>query len=320
MNNDTPAPPLPLTPPSSAPLPPAPSRGRRFWAHPLVRCTLFVLLSALLAAVSGGLLSGVLFLLHHRPGHHRFLAATLGESILAGSVLLAFWLMVRFVDRRPWATAGFSSDKLAAGLGGGFLLGAGMVALGVLALNLLGMYHIAAVVPSVLVLAPLLTYLAVAAFEEIFFRGYLFQTLESRWGSGAALAATSLLFGLAHLANPLPGASLGMRLAGPLQICLEAGLPMGAAYLLTRRMWLPIGIHWAWDYFEGPIFGCPDSGTHDPHTLLHAALSGPALWTGGPFGPEAGLVFLIVGTGVGAALLRAAIITGRWQPRPHRER
>ncbi len=156
----------------------------------------------------------------------------------------------------------------------------------------------------------------VAVFEETLFRGYLFQTLEGRWGSGAALTATSLLFGLAHLANPAPGETSLQRLAGPLFICLEAGLPLGAAYLLTRRWWLPIGIHWAWDYFEGPIYGCPDSGTHDPHTLLHAHFSGPSLLTGGVFGPEAGIVLLTVGTVAGALLVRAAVQRGQWQPRP----
>ncbi len=305
-------------PPRSEPLPPKPSRWQRFLAFPVTRIVLYLIVFTALAYLTGEAFKGLLHVLHHRRGHNQVVLMTLGEGIAAASAVLAFWVMVRFIDKRSWATAGFNRLGLLPGLLGGFALGALMLTAGVLVLRGLGDYHVSAVVPSLLVLAPLLTYLAVGAFEETLFRGYIFQTLEGRWGSGVALITTSLLFGLAHLGNSVPGASHWMRVAGPLQICLEAGLPLGAAYLLTRRWWLPIGIHWAWDYFEGPVYGCPDSGTHDPNTLLHATLSGPALLTGGPFGPEAGLVFLAVGTLTGVLLLRAAIKKGQWQPRPRR--
>lgn len=309
---------LPSQPPLSEPAPPRPSRWLRFLAFPITRILLYLIVFAALAFLTDEAFNGLLRVLHHRPGHNPVLMMTLGEGIVAASAVGAFWVMARFIDKRPWATAGFTRQGLASGLAGGFALGAAMLTVGVGGLRLLGDYHVSAVVPSVLVLAPLLTYLAVGVFEETLFRGYIFQTLEGRWGSGIALTVTSLLFGLAHLGNPVPGASHWMRLAGPLQICLEAGLPLGAAYLLTRRWWLSIGIHWAWDYFEGPVYGCPDSGTHAPHTLLHATLSGPAILTGGPFGPEAGLVFLFVGTLTGVLLLWMAVRNGQWQPRPPR--
>ena len=304
--------------PLPGPVPPKAALWPRFFAFPVTRIVLYLVVFAALAFLTGEAFNGLLRVLHHRPHTYPVLMMTLGEGIVAASAVLAFWVMVRFIDKRPWATAGFNRQGLAAGLAGGFAVGAAMLTIGVLVLRMLGAYHVSAVVPSLLVLAPLLAYLAVGVFEETLFRGYIFQTLEGRWGSGVALAGTSLLFGLAHLGNPAPGASHWMRLAGPLQICLEAGLPLGAAYLLTRRWWFPIGIHWAWDYFEGPVYGCPDSGTHDPHTLLHATLSGPALLSGGPFGPEAGLVFLFVGTLTGVLLLRAAIKNGQWRARPRR--
>ena len=308
------------TNPLPSPAEPKPSRWQRFWAFPITRIVLYLLLFAAIAAALSGILSGVLHLLHHRRGHVSVAVFTAAEGITAASAVLAFWVMVRFADKRAWATAGFGLGGLPAGLFGGFALGAAILSAGVGTLAGLGMYHVTAVVPSVLVLAPLLLYLCVGAFEETAFRGYIFQTLEGRWGSGVALAATSLLFGLAHLGNPVPGASHWMRVAGPLQICLEAGLPLGAAYLLTRRWWLPIGMHWAWDYFEGPVYGCPDSGIHDPHTLLHAVLSGPIFVTGGPFGPEAGIVLLAIGTLTGVLLLWVAVRRGQWQARPRRVR
>lgn len=302
------------TDPSPTPAEPKPSRWQHFLAFPVTRIVLYLLLFAAIAAATYFTLVGVLHLLHHRPGHDKELGAVPSEGLTAASAVLAFWVMTRFVDKRPWVTAGFNLSALPAGLLGGFALGAVMLTLGVGVLDLLGMYRVTAVVPSVLLLTPLLLYFGVALSEETLFRGYIFQTLEGRWGSGIALGVTSLLFGLAHLANRVPGETVLRHFAGPLLICLEAGLPMGAAYLLTRKLWLSIGIHWAWDYCEGPIFGCPDSGTHDPHTLLHAALPGPSFVTGGPFGPEGGIVFLTVGTLTGVLLLWAAVRRGQWQP------
>ncbi len=95
---------------------------------------------------------------------------------------------------------------------------------------------------------------------------------------------------------------------------------MTAGYLLTRRLWLPIGIHWAWNFFENNIFGAPDSGepANPVYTLIHAHFSGPFALTGGPFGPEARVVCVVVSTLAGLLLLRLAIQRGQWQPRPRR--
>ncbi len=288
---------------------------RRVWEFPVTRFVVYVLAFALLAAALSGAQAGVEHLLRRQGWRvSPYLDSLAGEGIVAGSAVAAFWAMARFADRRPWATAGFGGRGWARELLGGFGLGAALISAGVAALALSGAYHVAGTERSLLLLAPLPLYFGVAVFEEIFFRGYLFQTLETRWGSGVALAATCLLFGLAHLANHVPGTTLGERLAGPVGICFEAGLPLAAAYLLTRRWWLPVGIHWAWDYFEGPVYGCPDSGTHDPHTFLHAHLTGPFWLTGGPFGPEAGLAFLAVGTLLGVVLLRLAVLRGQWKP------
>ena len=291
------------------------SLAQRFWAFPVTRVVMYVLVFALITTVLIFCLVGILKLLHHQRGHDSEALGTIQEGIFAASAVLASWVMVRFIDKRPWATVGFNPDGLGRGLTRGFVIGAAFLTLGISVSGLIGVYHVTAFRPSALVLFPLITFLTVAVFEETFFRGYLFQTLEARWGSGAALISTAVFFGLAHLANPIQDVTLLERLSGPVFICLEAGLPLAAAYLLTRRLWLPIGIHWAWDYCEGPIYGCADSGMHDPHTLLQSHFVGPYLLTGGPFGPESGLVFLVIGTGMGLLLLRAAVKNGQWRPR-----
>jgi membrane protease YdiL (CAAX protease family) len=318
--SDTQEPPPADSLPQSA-LPPRPSLGRRIWDFPLTRIVAYGLLTLGITLTLGIVSLAVLLMLHVpqrvivSPSEG---AKIFGECLFLVGAMAAFWVMVRFADKRPWATAGFTRREMLPQTMLGFAIGAAMITIGVGALALLGVYRITGVGPFAPVLPSVLFYLSVGIFEETFFRGYIFQTLETRWGSGLALVVSGLLFGLTHLNNSVHGVSPLERLAGPAFICLEAGLPLGAAYLLTRRWWLPIGIHWAWDFFEGPIFGLHDSGSIDPHALLHSHVSGPFLVTGGPFGPEAGLVFLATGTLAGVFLLRLAIRNGQWQLLPRR--
>ena len=73
---------------------------------------------------------------------------------------------------------------------------------------------------------------------------------------------------------------------------LAAGLILGYGYLATERLWLPIGFHFSWNFALGPIFGFPVSGIDLPAWLMHNP-SGPVVWTGGAFGPEAGVLGII---------------------------
>src|SRR5206468_2590956 len=139
--------------------------------------------------------------------------------------------------------------------------------------------------------------------EELFFRGILFRWIEEFGGSWAALLLTSAFFGAAHLMNPnaTPIAAFG--------IAIEAGVLLGAAYMLTRNLWLAIGLHAAWNFTQGFIFDIPVSGL-DEHGLVQAQLSGPAILSGGGFGLEASLFAMVVASGAGLILLWLAIRTG----------
>ena len=83
-----------------------------------------------------------------------------------------------------------------------------------------------------------------------------------------------------------PNSSLGAVLG-----LIAGGLFFAYAYLRTRRLWLPIGIHIGWNFFEGVVFGFEVSGTQ-PFHLIRQTVSGPEVITGGAFGPEAGLILL----------------------------
>jgi len=127
--------------------------------------------------------------------------------------------------------------------------------------------------------------LLAAAVEEIAFRGYAFQRLVDSIGRLGAVLAVSALFGVAHIQNPssTPLSTANTALAGVL---------LAVAYLKTRGLWLPLGLHWAWNFFLGPVFGLPVSGftsVFQPY-LLKAQVGGPAWLTGAQYGPEGSII------------------------------
>ncbi len=144
--------------------------------------------------------------------------------------------------------------------------------------------------------------------EEILFRGILLRHIEAMLGTWAALLITSALFGLAHLANP--GASLFAAFA----IAMEAGILLGAAYLWTRRLWVPIGIHAAWNFTQGWVFSVPVSGGKAPDGLLETVREGPEWLTGGAFGLEASVIAMLVATVAGLLLLVRVVRQGGIRP------
>ncbi|WP_292683685.1 CPBP family intramembrane glutamic endopeptidase [Novosphingobium sp.] len=147
-----------------------------------------------------------------------------------------------------------------------------------------------------------------AVFEEVLFRGVLFRHIEAMLGSWAALAITSALFGAAHLGNP--DASLFAAFA----IAVEAGILLGAAWMLTRRLWLAVGIHAAWNFTQGWVFSIPVSGGEAPLGLLITRREGPDWLTGGGFGLEASVVAMIAATLAGLVLLVLAVRRGGVRP------
>lgn len=133
-------------------------------------------------------------------------------------------------------------------------------------------------------------FLAVAVGEEMIFRGVIFRWLDERWNTWVALLISAILFGLMHISNE--NATWWSSLA----IAIEAGLLLGAAYKWSGTLWVPIGIHWAWNYTQGNIFGLAVSGMQVGDTILETTVNGPDIITGGAFGPEASIIAVILGT------------------------
>ena len=136
-------------------------------------------------------------------------------------------------------------------------------------------------------------FLLLGVVEEVIFRGILFRLIADKWNIAVGLTTSSLLFGLAHLGNP--GATLWAALA----IALASGWLFGMAYAYHQTIWVPIGMHWAWNYLEGGVFGCAVSGTPlDYRPLITPKISGADILSGGAFGPEASIICVAIGIGI----------------------
>lgn len=138
--------------------------------------------------------------------------------------------------------------------------------------------------------------------EEVFFRGILFRWIEDFGGTWAALIISSALFGAAHLLNP------GATWFSTFAITLD-GLLLGGAYMLTRSLWMPIGLHAAWNFTQGGIFGVPISG-HASTGLIRAELQGPEALSGSGFGLESSVIAIVIATAASVWLIKRAVHRG----------
>jgi len=129
-------------------------------------------------------------------------------------------------------------------------------------------------------------FLPAALHEELLFRGYLLQKLLT-WRRGPAVIISSALFTMAHMGNS------SLSRVAVVNIFL-AGLLLALAYLLYRRLWLPIGIHFAWNVMSGPVLGYRVSGIHVTDTIFRSDLTGPSWITGGLFGIEGSVAMTLV--------------------------
>jgi hypothetical protein len=139
-------------------------------------------------------------------------------------------------------------------LGAGVLIGVALSAAVFGSLAWAGAYRIDTMGGAFAMVVPALAAVNAAFVEELVVRGVLFRLYEQVLGTAWALVAVALVFGLLHLINPQA------TLWGALAIAATGGLLLAAAYVNTRRLWLPIGIHFAWDFFESGIFGVPQAG------------------------------------------------------------
>ena len=233
------------------------------------------------------------------------------------AVLLITWLVVIWVDRRPWRAIGLQCDAAWwRDLLFGLFLGAVLMTFVFLVEYSAGWIEISAFFAvgllgapfAVAILGPVIVFIVVGITEELLSRGYqltnMAEGLNTRWAGprGALLASwllSSSLFGMLHVFNP------NATWLSTLYLML-AGLFLGLGYVLTGRLGLPIGLHITWNFFQGNVYGFPVSGNvFNSATFIEVQQGGPALWTGGAFGPEAGLIGIV-------AILLGCLLTLLW--------
>jgi uncharacterized protein len=225
---------------------------------------------------------------------------------LAIAGLAVYRAYARFIEQR--SVSELALPGMGRELGIGLLVGAGLYAACELILMALGIYRINGLNPPSFMIPAIAMALSAGVFEELLFRGVLFGAVEKWFGSWAALVVSSLVFGLTHLINPQS------TLEGALFIAVEAGILLAAAYMLTRRLWLSIGFHVAWNYTQSAIFSSIVSGNDAAQGLIRSTISGPDCLTGGNFGVESSILALVLCTTTGIVMLVMAAKRGKIVP------
>ena len=253
-----------------------------------------VLLVSVLLALDPSLVESISFL---SP-----ITMLLGVIAETFAITISVFLARRFIDKQPIESLGLKLNLQAlfdvlAGIGISALqmglIYALMAGLGWLTFEGFAWEFdpIATVISSTL--SFFVVFLLVGWNEELLSRGYHLQNIASGLNLTWGVIISSAVFSLFHLANP--GATW-VSTAG----LFLAGIFLACGYVRTKQLWLSIGLHIGWNFFEGVVFGFPVSGL-DIYALIRIHVTGPVLWTGGAFGPEAGLIVLpslILGAGL----------------------
>lgn len=275
-----------------------------FWNHDEGRLRALWRIAVLAVALVGATLavreSGLL------PERGTRAFVLVGMAVRTVLVLLVVAVVGRFVDRRRLVDYGLRLDRgWVLDLGFGLALGAALMTGIFLVLWGLGWIQVTGTFRTAVegepfaraILGPVAIFVGVGVVEELLTRGYLLRNVAEGLGfprlggyrGGLVLACllSSVLFALAHAGNPnatwLSTVNIGF-----------AGIFLALGYVLTGQLGIPIGLHITWNLFQASVFGFPVSGmTRFPTTFVATEATGPEIWTGGAFGPEAGLVGLL---------------------------
>ncbi|HKB68943.1 MAG TPA: type II CAAX endopeptidase family protein [Pyrinomonadaceae bacterium] len=269
------------------------------------RLLIFVLILVVLTLLFGAVTKAV-FIVAVRfvpsSGLAHYLENFIFRLIFLLVALLAGFICTRFLEGLPWRALGL---WLHARWARDFLFGSviGIVSLALAtAIATAGGGLSFTISPRVMLVKVLQTlvfsgllFILAALAEEALFRGYPLQTLTRAGLVTFGILITSIAFAAVHMENP--NFTTGL----PILNLLLAGVWLAVAYLRTRSLWFPLGVHWAWNWALGSLFGLPVSGISDlaPHPLLRGTDLGPAWLTGGSYGIEGGLactITLVVST------------------------
>jgi len=204
--------------------------------------------------------------------------------LLLIAVYAALLLFADKVHHNPLTAMGLGRSRAIPDSLSGVLIGASMICVAVLGIALFGELSFTLRLNArtfALLLVELSILTTGAMTEELMFRGYPFQRLVEAAGPAGAILIMSALFGAAHIGNP-------HSTFWAVTNTITVGVLLCIAYLRSRNLWLPWGIHFGWNATLGVLFGLPVSGLTEFAVIVHGRASGPAWLTGGAYGVEGG--------------------------------
>lgn len=254
-----------------------------------LRAVLFIILYLAVLLIAGKLLQSYLQAKTADPSagvnnnNHIYVAALFNAVVSLALV----WLFRQLIDRRSFASMGFTLQKNGLHAGTGFFLGVFLLCTGSCILYFsknLQWTNTSFNGNDLFISFGLM--LIIAFTEELVFRGYLLNNLLQSVSKWPALVISALIFTLFHAANP------DFSIIGAINILL-AGLLLGINYIYTKNLWFAIVLHFTWNFLQGPVLGYDVSGLH-LQSLLQHDIQGSELLTGGKFGFEGSLVATVL--------------------------
>jgi len=203
------------------------------------------------------------------------------------AALLTVWIFRKYIDRQSFMSLGFSTKKNGKDMIAGFSFGVVLISFGFLFLYFTNYLRVVDIIFDVeTIFGTFLFFVFVAIHEEVVFRGYILNNLMKSMNKYVALAISAALFALIHGINP------NINFVAIVNLLL-AGFVLGASYIHTKNLWLPIFFHLSWNYFLGPIYGFEVSGL-EIKTMIVQEVVGSDLITGGKFGFEGSLILTVL--------------------------
>ncbi len=274
--------------------------------YPLTRVILAIVLLVGFLFSAGGAHQ---FLIAKFAIENELAAGALNAGLLIFAACFAYWILVRIIEGR--AVTELSARYAVREILIGMVYGVGFISSVMGVLYLLGYFEINSVRSADLLVAPLIAAITTGFVEEIALRGIVFRIMEEWLGTWISLLFSAALFGALHLGNE------NATLLAAVAIALEAGVLLAAVYMVTRRLWVVIGLHAGWNFTLGGVYSGAVSGGA-AEGLLDTTLSGPELMTGGAFGVEASVVTMAIGLTLALLFLFRAGQKGRFIAAPWR--
>ena len=274
---------------------------RRIFDNRIVRFVILFVVT--LCAYAGAQLLQVLAV-PRVAAENREIAAIAAEIVSAALLLLIYWASTRLLEHRRIGE--LAPARAPANLLAGALIGLGLFSCVIAALSLMGVAHVGGYNSGQSLLGATNMAILSGIGEELIFRGVVYRIFEEMFGSFVALLVSAAFFGATHLANH------GATLTSGAAIALEAGVLLGVCYMMVRNLWLPMGLHFGWNFAESAIFGSVVSGNAFKG-LFSTTMTGPEFLTGGQFGPEASVVAVAICAAAAAVILVIAVRRGEWK-------